>query len=87
LGVDKITETLSADYIKQITYPYVWSMYGEVTAGDGPIGEKPSTIEPWWFTAMQPRVGYIGSAYYFIWNQFATFFTKQNTAGTLVNYK
>ncbi len=77
LGVDKLTETISADYIKQLKNPY----------GDNVMAETPSAVEPRWFVAMQPRVGYIGDSYYFIWNQFATFFTKQNPTGTLVNYK
>ncbi len=43
-------------------------------------------INPWSFTSLMPRVGYIGDTYYFISTQFAHLFQKNNLSGVRVNF-
>ena len=63
-----IQETLSVDYKDSIQNPYG---YYNNTASTG-------SIDPWVFTSLMPRVGYIGNTYYFINTQFAHFFQLDN---------
>lgn len=69
-------ETLSLDYKDVITNPY---NYGYETTSTG-------TIDPWIFSSLMARVGYIGNKYYFLSSQFAHIFTINNLKGVKVNF-
>jgi hypothetical protein len=88
LWVDKPTETASIDYVSKMKNPYpndgVRPMIWE---GDAVTNAVATLVDPRWFSAMQSRVWYIGSQYYFIGNQFAHFFTKAEQKGVFVEYK
>lgn len=62
-------------------------MDGGVDVSTSSSSVNPGYIDPRWFSALQSRVGYIGSQYYFIGNQFANFFTKADTKGTMITFK
>lgn len=67
VGTDKLTETVSIDYKSSLTNPY---SYGTVTGTN--------IIDPWIFSSIMARVGYMNNSYYFINSQFAHIFQKNN---------
>lgn len=92
LWLDAPTETLSVDYKSILKNPYPTDMImkpmdGGVDVSTSSSSVNPGYIDPRWFSALQSRVGYIGSQYYFIGNQFANFFTKADTKGTMITFK
>lgn len=74
LSTDGISETVSMDYKNILINPY-----GYPTASSG-------SIDPWVFTSLIPRVGYVGNTYYFINSQFAHLFSLSNSIGKKIDF-
>lgn len=87
LWLDAPTESLSVDYKWRIKNPYPSDMVKPIMESNVVTTAMDSFVDPRWYSAMQPRVGNIGTQYYMIWNQFAHFFTKANQVGTFVDFK
>ncbi len=64
------------DYKNILTNPYAY--YGTTTST--------GAIDPWLLSSLMPRVGYMGSNYYFINTQFAHLFSQNNLQGIKVNF-
>jgi hypothetical protein len=88
LWLDAPIASLSVDYAKRIRNPYPNSdIIKPIMESNVVTSTLDSFVDPRWFSAMQPRVWYMGTQYYMIWNQFAHFFTKSNQAGTYIDFK
>lgn len=86
LGMDNPFETISVDYKSVLKNPYPSDIIKPM-AWDVVSTSMETFIDPRWFSSLQSRVGYNGGQYYFVWNQFANFFTKADQKGTMITYK
>ncbi len=86
LWMDAAFETISVDYKSILKNPYPGDMVKPME-GDAVSNSVATFVDPRWFSALQSRVGYNGSQYYFIGNQFANFFTKADQKGVMVEFK
>lgn len=75
LSPEGLQETISVDYKSSLKNPYGYNY--SVSTG---------IIDPWLFSSLMPRVGYIGDKYYLINVEFAHLFTKRDLRGVFIEF-